>query len=219
MKKILIFILIVIVLIFAYGQYKDYQRFHPKNANITASKNIDLNYHNPSTVSNYFEAIEAANNYMQMQWSVNNIDVRSPENDDETTTLAVNQYGKKIAKVNFYKAILEQSQSLKKEGLNNSDIKLLESKNLSFSDLRKTETASKYKAMIKEMLPERTLYSGEKSAFIYEMQKLLVAKGFDIPIDGVYQKKTSDALKTFEEKNNLFPDGKIDAMSLDLLLN
>ncbi|OIQ23413.1 peptidoglycan-binding domain-containing protein [Lacinutrix sp. MedPE-SW] len=219
MKKILIFILIVIVLIFAYGQYKDYQRFHPKNANITASKNIDLNYHNPSTVSNYFEAIEAANNYMQMQWSVNNIDVRSPENDDETTTLAVNQYGKKIAKVNFYKAILEQSQSLKKEGLNNNDIKLLESKNLSFSDLRETETASKYKAMIKEMLPERTLYSGEKSAFIYEMQKLLVAKGFDIPIDGVYQKKTSDALKTFEEKNNLFPDGKIDAMSLDLLLN
>ena len=69
------------------------------------------------------------------------------------------------------------------------------------------------------MMPKNTLFYGEKSAFVYELQKLLTKKGFDIPVDGVYQNITSDALKSFEEKNNLFPDGKVDLMTLKALLN
>lgn len=219
MKKILLFILAVIILIFAYSEYKEYQRFHPKNANIKASEAIDLNYHNQETVYSYYDALETANNYMQMQWSANDIDVRSPENDDESTALAVAEYGKKVAKLNYYKSILEQSKTLKSQGLSNKDIKLFESKGVTVSDYNKAKAKDNYRNELLNMIPEKALFSGNKSSFIYEMQKLLVKKGHDIPVDGVYKNITSDALKSFQEKNNLYPDGKIDVMTLKALLN
>ncbi|MEJ6792526.1 MAG: hypothetical protein QNK89_07295 [Lacinutrix sp.] len=143
MKKILLFILAVIVLMFAYSEYKEHQRFHPNNANIPVSNTIDLNYHNPEIVSNYYNALEAANNFMQMQWSANQIDVRSPEKVNEETTYAVLEYGKKVAIINLYKAILERSKGLKADGLTNDDIKIFETKGLSIEDYKKVELALK----------------------------------------------------------------------------
>ena len=219
MKKILLFILAVIILIFTYSEYKEYQRFHPKNANIKSAESIDVNYHNQETVYNYHNALEAANNYMQMQWSANGIDVRSPENDDEETVLTVAEYSKKVAKINFYKAILDESKTLKSQGLTNEDIKLFELKGVSISDYKKAEKELKEKQLLLNMMPQKPLFSGERSAFIYETQKLLVKNGYDISIDGVYKNITSEALKSFEEKNNLFPDGNIDLMTLKALMN
>ena len=218
MKKILLFILVVIIAIFAYSQYTEYQRFHPKKANLAIAKNIDINYHNKETVYSYYEALEGANNYMQMQWSANNIDVRSPESDDAETTMVLTEYGNRVAKVNYYKAILEQSKVFKNEGLTNEDIKLIETKGISIADYKKAEITLKHKGLVLSMMPEKALYSGEKSAFVYEIQRLLEKQGYTIPVDGVYKNITSEALKSFEEKNNLFPDGKIDIITLDLLL-
>ena len=219
MKKILLVILAVIVLIFGYSQYKEYQRFHPKNANLKASEAIDVNYHNQETVFNYYAALEKVNNYMQMQWSANGIDVRSPENDNEQTALVIAEYGKKVAEVNYYQSILEQSKTLKSQGLDNDGIKFLETNSLSIDDFNKAEDKRKQKQLLLDMMPKKALFMGEKSPFVFEIQKLLVKKGYDISLDGVYQIITSDALKSFEEKNSLFPDGKIDLMTLDLLLN
>lgn len=219
MKKILFFIIAIIILMFAYSEYKEYQRFHPENANLKVSETIDVNYYNQEVVYNYYDALEAANNYMQMQWSANGIDVRSPEDDDEETALAVAEYGKKIAKLNYFKAVLEQSKTLKSEGLSNNDIKFFESEGVSIAEYNKTKAEEDFKKEILSMLPRKPLYSGEKSVFVYEMQKLLVKKGFDISVDGVYKNITSEALKSFEEKQNLFPDGKIDVITLKALLN
>ncbi|WP_121051636.1 peptidoglycan-binding domain-containing protein [Lacinutrix venerupis] len=219
MKKILFFIIAIIILMFAYSEYKEYQRFHPENANLKVSETIDVNYYNQEVVYNYYDALEAANNYMQMQWSANGIDVRSPEDDDEETALAVAEYGKKIAKLNYFKAVLEQSKTLKSEGLSNNDIKFFESEGVSIAEYNKTKAEEDFKKEILSMLPQKPLYSGEKSVFVYEMQKLLVKKGFDISVDGVYKNITSEALKSFEEKQNLFPDGKIDVITLKALLN
>lgn len=219
MKKILLFILAVIILMFAYSEYKEYQRFHPKNANIKPSEAIDVNYYNQDMVYNYYSALETANNYMQMQWSANEIDVRSPENDDEETQFVVTEYGKKVAKVNYYKSILEQSKTLKSQGLTNDDIKLFETKGISILEYNQAKAQLQEKQLLLDMMPKKDLFSREKSAFIYEMQKLLVKKGYDIPVDGVYENITSEALKSFEVKNNLFPDGKIDIKTLKALMN
>ena len=218
MKKILIFITILIVLLFSYSQYKDYQRFTPLNADIKPDNTIDINYHNPAVLYNYYDALEKANSYMHLQWSANNIDVRNPENEDRETVLAVNNYAEKLAKVNYFEAILKQSKKLKNEGLTNKAIKDLENKGISIKEHNKREKTEKHKQLLVSMLPQKALYFGEKSAFIFEMQKLLLAKGYNIPVDGVYKKKTSNALQAFETKNNLYPDGKIDKMSLNLLL-
>ena len=50
MKKLLIVLIMVIVLIFSYNQYKEYQRFHPDNFNYKSSENIDLEYYNQDVV-------------------------------------------------------------------------------------------------------------------------------------------------------------------------
>ena len=219
MKKLLIIIAVIIIAIFAYSEYKEYQRFHPKSAHITKSRKIDVNYHNQETVYNYYDAIEQANSYMTVQWSANEIDVRTPEKNDKTHQLATKIYAEKLSRITYYETILEQSEQLKKEGLSNEDIIFLETKGISLKEYNVFSKVENFRKNILELMPNKKLYAGEKTAFIFELQKLLVKNGFNIPVDGVYQKQTSDALKTFEEKHNFLPDGKIDLLTLKALLN
>jgi peptidoglycan hydrolase-like protein with peptidoglycan-binding domain len=58
---------------------------------------------------------------------------------------------------------------------------------------------------------------GDKSALIFEIQKQLNQNGFEVKIDGVYKLETLNAIKNFEEKNNLFIDGVLDVLTLDVL--
>lgn len=61
------------------------------------------------------------------------------------------------------------------------------------------------------------MYNGEKNAIIYEVQKKLVEQGETVRIDGVYRIETLNAIKAFEEKNNLLADGYLDELTLELL--
>jgi hypothetical protein len=78
MKQIIIFILVIIALMIAFGQYKQYKRFSLTEYQYTANKNIDLNYHDRSFLLDYYQAIENLNGYVIMQWSLESIDVRNP---------------------------------------------------------------------------------------------------------------------------------------------
>ena len=215
MKQIIIFLLVVILAIIVYGQYKQYERFSLENYEYVPSDNIDLDYHNKDLLYKYYESIEAVNNYIGSQWSINRIDVRSPEEDDAESRLAVDKYTKRMAKVKFYEAQLEKSKTLKDKGLTNDDIKLFENEGLTLKQLQKTEASNK---MMTLFANNYNVKIGEQNAFIHELQKLLVKKGFDIPIDGVYKSITSNAIMEFESQNNLFPDGKIDLLTLEALL-
>ena len=64
---------------------------------------------------------------------------------------------------------------------------------------------------------DKKLDYGNKSALIFEIQKQLNLKGFEIKLDGVYKLETLNAIKGFEEKNNLFVDGVLDVLTLDAL--
>ena len=218
MKKILITILVVIVLIFAYNQYKDYKRFHPNNIDYKINESVDLDYYNQSVVYNYYDAVEALNGFVSMQWSANEIDVKSPEDDDRETQLAVNEYSKKLAKVKYYESKLVQSKTLKEKGFTNADIKNYEAEGLSLEAYNKKLEAEKFKNNLFLNLPITNLRNGQKSPFIYEIQKLLVKKGYEIPLDGIFKNVTRNALMDFEAKNNLFVDGNIDEMTLEALL-
>jgi hypothetical protein len=215
MKQIIIFLLVIILAIIGYGQYKQYQRFSLKNYEYDISDNLDLNYHNKSVLYKYYEAVEGVNTFIGSQWSANRIDVRNPKDDDAETKIAMETYTKKIAKAKYYEAQLIKSKTLKDRGLTNNDIKLLEDKGITLKDLQKAEVESKIKTMFNN---NADLRLGERSAFVYEIQKLLVNKGFDVTVDGVYQSKTHNAILYFEAKNNLFPDGNIDLLTLEALL-
>ncbi len=215
MKQILISVSVIIIALVAFGKYQQYKRFHSTETKHIISKTIDLNYHNKAIVMNYYDAVEALNTYVSTQWNANKIDVIKPQKDNSLTKLSVAEYARKLAKVNYYESLLEQSNNLKAKGLSNEEIKLIEEKGMSFEAYQKSLAKNKIKSMFN---PAYSIALGEKSAFVYEIQKLLTQKGHNIPVDGVFEKITSEAVKVFEEKNQLFADGKLDVITLDLLL-
>ena len=214
MKKIIIFLLVIIVLLIGYGKYSQYKRYSSPEINYKTDKNVDVSYHNQEILMNYYEAVEALDSYVMLQWSANEIDVRTPEDDDIETKVAVENYAKKLAKVHFYEAILENSTNLKEKGLDNKEIKFLETEGV---DLKTYKRKLKYDKIKNLFNSNVKLYNGEKNAIIYEVQKELNRKGDTITVDGVYRIETFNAIKAFEEKNNLLADGYLDDLTLELM--
>lgn len=214
MKKIIIFLLVIIVLLIGYGKYSQYKRYSSPEINYKTDKNVDVSYHNQQLLMNYYEAIEALDSYVMLQWSANEIDVRTPEDDDIETKVAVENYTKKLAKVHYYEAILENSTNLKEKGLDNKEIKFLETEGV---DLKTYKRKLKYDKIKNLFNSNVKLYNGEKNAIIYEVQKELNRKGDTITVDGVYRIETFNAIKAFEEKNNLLADGYLDDLTLEIM--
>jgi Putative peptidoglycan binding domain len=218
MKQILIVILIVIVLIFGYNYYSDYQRFHSPGTDYVSAEKIDLNYHDKATLLNYYQAIEDVNGFVRLAWSNNDVDVRNPDDDDDDTKALVNQYAKKLGTVKFYEDRLAISAQMKSKGLSDKEVIAFEESGFSgkrYDDFLK----SRFLMETFQSNPEKySLKVGDYSSFVYELQKILVKKGYTIPIDGLFKENTLKAIQSFEKKNNLFPDGKVDTVMLDYLL-
>ena len=216
MKQIIIFLLLIIALLIGYGKYNQYKRYNTSEVNYKTDRKIDLEYHNKTLLLNYYEAIERVNNYTKLQWTANNIDVRTPENDDIETVSAIEKYSTKIGKVKYYETILENSLNLKKQGFTNKEIQFLEEKGI---DLKTFNKKKKFEQIKNLYDPKINLYKGEKNAIIFEVQKRLNELDYSIKVDGVYRIETLKAIKDFEQKNNLLVDGFIDALTLELMFN
>ncbi|MFC4269568.1 peptidoglycan-binding domain-containing protein [Polaribacter marinivivus] len=214
MKQIIIFLLIIILALIGYGKYSQYKRYNTPEVNYKTDKKIDVNYHNQEFLYNYYKALEELDSYVMLQWTANGIDVRTPEDDDNQTKIAVETYAKKLAKVNYYEAILENSFNLKQNGLSNIEVKTIEEEGIDLETFKEQEEFAKIKNLYN---PNVNLYNGEKNAIIYEVQKRLVSLGDSIKIDGVYRIETLNAIKNFETKNNLLADGYLDVLTIDLL--
>lgn len=219
MKQIIILLLLIIAFFIGFGKYQQYKRYNSPNVDYKTTAKIDVNYYNKATLLDYYKAVEDLNSFVMLQWTANDIDVRTPEDDDNETKNAVKKYTEKLATVKYYEAILENALTLKEKGFTNNQIKHLETSGETLEDLKNKEAAKNHKQLLKKMFEEeKKFFNNQKSALIYEVQKLLVKNGFDIRIDGLYRTETSNAIRGFEEKNNLFADGKLDVMTLNLLL-
>ncbi|WP_218599293.1 peptidoglycan-binding protein [Polaribacter sp. NJDZ03] len=214
MKQLIILLLLIIAFFIGYGQYSQYQRFNSPDVDYKTAKEIDVAYYNQEAVINYYKAIEDLNSFVKMQWTANNIDVRSPEEGTEETKLAVYTYADKVAIIKYYESKLEKSAVLKKKGLSNEEILFLENSGIDLKSHQKLIAVNKIKSMFNA---DKKLDYGNKSALIFEIQKQLNLKGFEIKLDGVYKLETLNAIKGFEEKNNLFVDGVLDVLTLDAL--
>lgn len=223
MKQIIIFLLVLILLIIGYSQYKQYKRFTPPEYEYQVNDGIDLQYHDRSFLLSYYQAVENLNGYVISQWSNEGVDVRNPEDDDEETKAATAEYARKLGMVKFYEDQLVKASELKKEGFDNTDIRMLEAKGISAKAYSEQQAKNTKRAKFMDMFERETAKNnirlGSKSAFVFEIQKMLVDKGYDIPIDGVFKFATSEALGQFEEKNGLFRDGLLDTMTLERLLD
>ena len=174
MKQLIIFLLLIIAFLIGYGKYNQYKRYNSPNVDYKTDKKLDFEYHNQEMIINYHKAIEDINSYVMTQWTANDIDVRTPENEDDETKLAVANYAKKLATIKYYESKLEKSAILKGKGLSNKDIKYLEETGTDLKTHQKTLAINKIKSMFNAN--EKMIY-GQKSALIYEVQKKLLANG------------------------------------------
>ena len=214
MKQIIILLLIIIASIIGYGKYSDYKRYNAPEVNYRTEAQIDVAYHDQVLLLNYNEAIEDLNSYVMLQWTANEIDVRTPEDDNLESKNAVEKYAKKLAKVRYYEAILENSLQLKEKGLSNTQIKFIEEKGI---DIETYQRKLKYEKIKSLLTTNVKLYNGSKNAIIYEVQKELNNKGYQLTIDGVYRIETLNAIKKFEESNNLLADGLLDELTVEMI--
>jgi len=215
MKQIIIFLLVIIVALVSYGQYSQYKRFNTDAYEYVKSDRVDLNYHDQEFLFHYYNAVEDLNAYVITQWNANKIDVKAPETSSEITKLAVREYSKKLAKVKFYEARLIQSLSLKGNGSSNAEIKSIEVRGTSVSAYKQEAYNEKIKTLF---LNSEVVRIGTKGPLVFEIQKLLKSKGFNIPVDGMFKQISFDALKAFEAKHDLFADGNLDLLTLEQLL-
>lgn len=214
MKQIIIFLLIIILALIGYGKYSQYKRYNSPEVNYTAQKKVDVNYHHKETLLNYYKAVKELDSYVMLQWTANEIDVRTPEDDDVVTKNAVSVYADKLAKVSYYETILNNSLHLKEEGLSNKEIKFLENEGISLKKYQEKLALKRIKNLYN---PNDNLYKGEKNAIVFEVQKRLNALGDSIQVDGVYRIETLNAIKNFETKNNLLADGYLDVLTIEKL--
>lgn len=214
MKQLIILILLIIAFFIGFGKYEQYKRYRSPKVDYKTAKILDLEYHNQELLMDYHKAIENINSYIMTQWSANNIDVRTPEDDNEETKIAVAKYSEKLAQIKYYETKLEKSAILKENGLSNKEIQFLEETGTDLKTFQRNLEIDKIKSMFDD---KQKLSYGQTSALIFEVQKKLVTNGFDITIDGIYKAETIIAIKSFEENNNLFADGFLDILTLDLL--
>jgi murein L,D-transpeptidase YcbB/YkuD len=203
MKQIIIFLLLCIVGLIVYGQYKKYKRFSFSEYEYKVPDTLRAGTADKGLLLDYYEAVEAVNGYVITQWSSEGIDVRNPKSDDHEEMAAVSEYRKKLANVKFYEAQLlnpSENEEVKEEHSEADERKLLISK------------------MFYSNPALNTLRLGERSALVFEIQRLLIEKGDSIEQDGLFRTETFNALKAFETKHGLFPDGRLDALTLDYLL-
>ena len=218
MKTILASILVVILLIFGINQYKDYQRFHNPNNHYQPVDGILITDFNKSLMNDYLKSITNLNGYMELQWSANGIDVRNPEKDDAKNQYASNQYNSLLSEVKFLENQLLQIEKLKNEGKSNQEIELLIKGHKTTDQIKKEKKKNTYKTTLIDLYNLKSKSFSSEETLVFEIQKLLNKKGYSIQIDGKYRKETTEAIKNFEQKNNFYPDGKIDLLTLKTLL-
>ena len=218
MKQIIIALLIVILLILGFNTYHNYKRFHSPGSDYVSRQKIDLNYYDKTTLQNYYQAIEDVNDYVRAAWTNDDVDVRNPDDNDDDTKAVVLGYTKKLGIVKLYEDKLVQSAKMKSEGLKDKDVIAFEESGFKASDYNEF-IKRKFLMETFQSNPEKySLKIGDFNSFIFELQKILVKKGYNIPVDGLFKDTTLKAIGAFEQKNGLFADGKVDAVTLDYLL-
>ena len=201
MKQIIIFLLIVIIGLIGWGQYKKYKRFSLSEYEYKIPEGLE-NASDKDLLLDYFQAVEAVNGYVITQWSAHRIDVRNPKKENAETKAAVTEYRNKLANVKYFEQQLLNPEKIIEPEVNSD--------------------AEKKKELIRAQFFSNTnanaLRIGDQNALVFEIQRILIEKGDTIKHDGLFRTETFNALKSFEEKNGLFPDGKLDAITLEYLL-
>jgi len=208
MKRVFAFLILVLLGVIVFFQFKNYRKFSTPNAYdyTINTKEVDINYHDQKAVIEYFETATRLGNYAREQWLNYDVDVLFPEKDNIQSVNASTTYQKMLSRIKFLETRLIYSQKMKTQGFSNDAIAYIEKHGI-----------SEKQYAIHSIMEGKTFRKGDKDAVIWEVQKLIHQKGNPIQIDGLYNEETEAAIKKIQAEKQVFPSGVLDESFVQLL--
>ncbi len=194
MKRLAYLILIISLPLLIFFQWRKYRRFNPPtDYSYEINEAIDAQYHDPEAVLQYYQAAEATGTYARYCWRKHRVDVKVPDLEDPEEAAMTKVYQQHLATTQALERRLLQSAQWKSQGLSTSEIQTLERSGMSPQSLQAQQLLG----------VDRLVRFGEESPSVWHIQKLLIAKGYDIRLDGIFDQETLAALNALQAADSL----------------
>lgn len=209
MKRLLFLLIIITLPIIVFFEWKAYQRAHfPSDFLYQTSDQIDLNYHKPQVLADYFQSAADLEHYGRHCWKEYKLDVLADKPVASPEKELVLAYQNKLAHVKQQEALLERSFALKQEGIQDEAVRMMLDRDMTEADWK-----------VYQFLGDaQTLAFEDQGEGVFKAQQLLKQKGYDLPVDGFFEKKTLEAVKAFQRSVDIYPTGKIGDLTARKLL-
>ena len=208
MKRLALLILIITLPILTYFQYQKYRRFHPPvNYDYSPSDSIDAHYHDPVVLQQYYHNVYEIGDFARRQWRNQRTDVRFPDDDNPEERKASQYYRQLLGTTALLEDRLIASQKLKDQGFDNQAIARLEQEGWSPQNYQLAQHQS-----------IEGLKAGDQGSSVWALQKLLVNKGYEIPVDGIFSRATEEAVKDLQQTTGHYPSGTVDELLLRAMM-
>ncbi|MDX1902633.1 MAG: peptidoglycan-binding protein [Thermonemataceae bacterium] len=208
MKRLFALFVVVAITVILFFEIKSYRKFSYPNSYdyVIKTKEIDINYYDSKLLLEYYNLATKVGTFAREQWSNFGIDVLSPAESTQAQNAAQN-YQMMLARIKFIEGKLLQSQKLKSQSFDNEAIEYIEKNGISEKNYK-----------IHKLLQKRVFKKGDEDMAVWEIQKLINAKGKTIRIDGIFNEETEQAIKDIQKEKNVYPSGLLDTDFLKLIL-
>lgn len=208
MKRLLAVAIILGIIAYIAVQFLKDRRFNiPSDYDIEISQNIDTDFYDPTVLKEYYGTVLEVGTFARSMWRTYTFDVRSPDENDPVEQLKSDYYEQLKVTALYLQNKLETSKAYKDQGYTNDQIEMIMEQGITPENLE-----------LGKMSYLLGLTRGANGAAVWELQKMLNTRGDSIPEDGIFNLITTNRLKDFQSKNNLFPSGEVDEKTLKALL-
>lgn len=209
MKRILPFVIILVLAIVVVIQYRKLQRLSPPEAyEYQFRDDVDAGYHDPMTLRAYYDTGYMVGSFAREMWKSRGLNVRHPDSDNSADRIAVQRYNQLRATADSLGAQLARSTKLKAQGFNNNDIQAIEGGGVSPAYFK-----------VQRTFGATTMQKGDQKPGVLWLQEKLAGAGYQIPLDGYFWTETETAVREYQKKNQLDATGIADWETLYHIMN
>ncbi len=191
MKQLFFLLLALVLLAILVFEYRAWRRHRSSDAYAYAIDST-INWQEPSPllVKEYLLGVEELAQYGRFAWAKHGVDVLTDSPTDPESGPFVTTYQLMLSSVRALEIQLKHPRD-------------------SFAALP---------ADVARLLDNPILAKPlDQSALVFEIQKKLTEKGYQMPIDGIYKDETRASVLAFQQANQLYPSGLVDQITLERL--
>lgn len=209
-----VFVIFVLILLGWIGfnfLAKQYRKLQSKDVVYVISDSIDYQYHDHVFLSTFFQDVDQYNKEAMQLWVKKGI---HPRNEKEKDNPWFKLLQAKEHKIRNAEIILKESRVLKAEGVSVADIRAMQEMGLN----KEQYIEQKSLRQAYESLKDKNVGFGSRPEDIWLSQQLINRKGFNIPVDGIFNYITDSALSSFQKSKALYESHKVDNITLKKLI-